>query len=121
MVARVFLSLLLLAAPALPAVAQGDLGTLETGRYKCELPGDAMGLASVPLPDMWFDVTNASTYVSERGNGTYLLEGKRVTFTRGPFEGMQFIRSGARTLKVINGQGDRAKMRCVRSGRGAAD
>ena len=121
MVERFIPAMLLAAFVAIPVRAQGDLGTLQTGRYLCELPGDAMGLASIPLQDMWFDVTNATTYVSSAGSGIYLLEGKRLTFTRGPLEGMQFTRVSPRTLKVFNGQGDRAKMRCVRSGRGAAD
>lgn len=121
MVFRLVPVLLLAACPVAPAFAQGDLGTLPTGRYFCELPGDAMGLASVPLKDMWFDVTNAATYVSSGGSGTYLLEGKRLTFTRGPLEGMQFTRVGQGTLKAANQKPERAKMRCVRSGRGAAN
>jgi hypothetical protein len=102
------------------ARAEGRLGTLEPGRYLCELPGDAAGLASVPLPDMWFDVVNASSYTAPAGSGTYLLTGETLVFTRGPMKGMKFTRIGARTLKVVDGAGERAKMRCVRTGRGAA-
>lgn len=116
--------LYLTAAAALSATAaraDGRLGTLEAGRYLCELPGDASGLASIPLHDVWFDVVNASSYTASTGGGTYLLTGKTLVFTRGPMKGMKFTRVGARTLKIVDGVGERAKMRCVRSGRGAAD
>lgn len=118
------IALFLAAAAALsatPARADGRLGTLEPGRYLCELPGDAAGLASIPLDGMWFDIINASSYTASAGSGTYLLTGKALVFTRGPMKGMKFTRMGARTLKVVGSTGERAKMRCVRSGRGAAD
>lgn len=103
------------------AHAQGRLGTLEPGRYLCELPGDAAGPASIPIEGAWFDIVNASSYAGAEGRGTYLLTGKSVIFTRGPMEGMKFVRTGARTLKSVGLSGELANMRCVRSGRGAAD
>jgi hypothetical protein len=103
------------------AKAEGRLGTLEPGRYLCERPGDAAGLASIPLQEMWFDVINASSYSAPNGSGTYLLTGKNLVFTRGPMQGMRFVKVGARTLKIVDGTGELAKLRCVRSGRGAAD
>jgi len=106
---------------AAPALAQGELGTLPTGRYLCEVPGDAAGLASRPVDGHWFDVVNASRYVSEGGDGTYLLTGKSVVFTRGPMRGARFAWNGMRALKRTDLSGDLAKMRCVRTGRGAAD
>ena len=110
---------ILLAAEAVAstgAQAAGPLGTLPLGRYLCELPGDAAGLASKPVPRAWFDVINASSYDSERGDGTYLLTGDEVVFTRGPMRGARFERSGARTLKRTDLIGPQAKMRCVRTG-----
>lgn len=98
------------------AQAEGPLGTLPLGRYLCELPGDAAGLASKPIPGAWFDVINASSYDSERGDGTYLMTGEEVVFTRGPMRGARFERSGARTLKRTDLIGAQAKMRCVRTG-----
>jgi hypothetical protein len=103
------------------AHGEGRLGTLEPGRYLCELPGDAAGLASVPIQEAWFDIVNASSYAGAEGRGTYLLTGKKVVFTRGPMQGMQFVRTGARTLKAVGLTGELSAMRCVRSGRGAAD
>ena len=113
--------ILAVALCATPVLAQGDLGTLPTGRYLCELPGDAAGLASRPVEGYWFDVVNASRYVSEGGDGTYLLTGKTVVFTRGPMHGARFEWNGMRALKRTDLKGDLAKMRCIRTGRGAAD
>ena len=121
MVARLALVLATAALAASPAAADGRLATLEAGRYLCELPGDAAGLASVPIQEMWFDVINASSYVTSEGSGTYLLTGKTVVFTRGPMKGLKFTRTGARSIKLVEGEGAPPKMRCVRSGRGAAD
>lgn len=109
----------LCAAP--PVLAQGDLGTLPTGRYLCEVPGDATGLASRPVDGYWFDIVNASRYVSEGGDGTYLLTGKTVVFTRGPLKTARFEWNGMKGLKRTDLTGELAKMRCVRTGRGAAD
>ena len=103
------------------AHGEGRLGTLEPGRYLCEVPGDAAGLASIPIQEAWFDIVNASSYAGAEGRGTYLLTGKTVVFTRGPLQGIRFVRSGGRTLKAVGLTGDLEKMRCVRSGRGAAD
>lgn len=113
--------ILALALCAGTAHAQGDLGTLPTGRYLCELPGDAAGLASRPVDGHWFDVVNASRYVSDGGDGTYLLTGKSVVFTRGPMRGARFEWNGMRALKRTDLAGELARLRCVRTGRGAAD
>ena len=110
-------ALLLAAAIASSApAAEGPLGTLPTGRYLCELPGDAAGPASLPVAGAWFDITNASSYVTEGGDGTYLLTGQNVVFTRGPLRGAKFERTGARALKRTDIGGPYAKLRCVRTG-----
>ena len=109
--------LLFAAAVASPlAAAEGPLGTLPTGRYLCELPGDAAGPASRPVAGAWFDVINASSYVTDGGEGTYLLTGDSVEFTRGPLRGAKFVRTGARALKRTDIGGPYAKLRCVRTG-----
>lgn len=99
------------------AHAQGPLGTLPLGRYLCELPGDASGLASVPVAGAWFDIVNASSYAAAEGHGTYLLQGDTVVFTRGPMRGARFERTGVRTLRRTDLTGPLARMRCVRTGR----
>jgi hypothetical protein len=111
--------LLYAAAIAAPlAAADGPLATLPTGRYLCELPGDAAGPASRPVAGAWFDIINASSYVTEGGAGTYLLTGDNVVFTRGPLRGAKFVRTGARALKRTDIGGAYAKLRCVRTGSG---
>lgn len=108
-----------LAAVMLAAAAGAQDGpmTLPTGRYLCELPGDATGPASVKVEGAWFDIVNASAYVTEGGGGTYLLNGKTLVFTRGPLKGAKFERTGARALRRLEAQGQFAKLRCVRTGR----
>lgn len=104
------------AATGAPA-ADGPLGTLPLGRYLCELPGDAAGPASIPVEGAWFDIVNASSYAAEGGNGTYLLTGKNLVFTRGPMRGARFERTGMRALKRVDLTGPLAKMRCIKTGR----
>ena len=110
--------MLAFALAAFGAQAQGPLGTLPLGRYLCELPGNAAGLASVPVEGAWFDIVNASSYVAAEGQGTYLLQGDAVVFTRGPMRGAQFERTGVRTLRRTDLAGPLARMRCVRTGGG---
>ncbi len=109
-------------AIALPAQAQGHgkLGTLQPGRYLCELPGDAAGPASRPVEGAWFDIINAGTYAAANGRGTYLRTGEKVTFTRGPLKGARFERRSDQTLRRLDLPGEMAKLRCVRTGRGSS-
>lgn len=119
MIADRFSAVLLLAALASTSAvaAKGPLGTLPLGRYLCELPGDAAGPASRPVAGAWFDIINASSYVAEGGDGTYLLTGDDMVFTRGPMRGARFERSGVRALKRLDLTGELAKMRCIKTGR----
>jgi hypothetical protein len=103
-----------LSVPAMAAPG-GNLGTLPLGAYHCALPGDAAGQAWIPLEDKNFTIDNASTYLTSKGSGTYLLTGKRVIFTRGPMNGMRFERTGSSTLRWIDENGDLANVRCVRT------
>ena len=113
-----FAAVLLALALAAPASlsAKGPLGTLPLGRYLCELPGDAAGPASLPVAGAWFDIVNASSYVAEGGDGTYLLTGENVVFTRGPLRGARFERTGIKALRRTDIGGPYAKLRCVRTG-----
>ena len=113
-VSSLVIALAAFAAPA--ASAQGPLATLPLGRYLCELPGDAAGPASRPVAGARFDIVNASSYVSEGGDGTYLLTGKQLVFTRGPLNGARFERTGPRALRRTDVGGPFAKLRCVRTG-----
>ena len=107
---------LLMAATLAPAQAQGRLGLLPQGEYVCALPGKADGAAWNEVEKRNFAITGASSYRAGNGSGTYLLEGKRVTFTRGPMKGMEMMRVSSGMLQDIDRKGKLGRMRCHRSG-----
>ncbi len=99
-----------------PALAQGQIGTLERGQYVCELPGDAGGDVGIEQPQENFRIASASRYVAEDGNGTYLRRGDVVTMTSGPRNGVQYkVISEGFLRKMENGEPGR--LRCIRRGR----
>ena len=108
----------LTAALVSPASAQGRLGLLEQGLYVCALPGDADGAAWQEQPARSFAITGASSYRANKGgSGTYLLEGTRVTFTRGSLKGVQLMRIKATgLLQELNADGSLGRLRCHRTG-----
>ncbi len=112
-------ALLLIAAVAhpLPATAaEGDLGTLATGDYRCELPGDALGPAGRRVAAADFAISGSSAYLSTEGTGRYLLAGTVVTFTSGPRKAERYRRVSANFLRRLNPDGSDGDLRCVRSG-----
>ncbi|RJY08700.1 elongation factor P [Aurantiacibacter aquimixticola] len=107
----------LLAIPALaaaPVAAQEMIGTIERGVYRCELPGDAGGPASIAQPEESFTILSASRYSSPQGNGTYLRRGSRVTMTSGPRNGTTYAIVGDGFLRKIE-NGEPSRLRCIRS------
>ena len=104
---------LILAAP-LAAVPGGNIGTLPTGVYRCELPGDALGPVGHRAPEADFVILTASAYRARDGAGSYLLIGDRVIITSGPFKGRRFHRITAHFLRAIRPDGEDGPMRCVR-------
>lgn len=113
-----FLSALLpvIAMSGAPAVAQGRLGLLPQGEYICSLPGNAGGAAWQEVPGQSFTVTGSSGYRMESGNGTYLKEGKRVTFTRGPLRDKRMMQVSTGMLQEIDRNGSLGRLRCHRMG-----
>jgi len=108
---------LLLTAGPLHA-RQGDaIGTLSTGRYICELPGNALGQAGLRQPDADFSVISASSYITEAGSGSYLLIGDILTMTSGPRRGERFHRISDGFLRRIGDDGTDSALRCIRSNR----
>jgi len=103
-----------LAAVPADAVPGGALGTLETGKYYCELPGDASGPVGRHVPDADFRVISASSYEAEGRIGSYLLTGDRVTMTSGPRQGRKFHRVGRGFLRAVEADGSDGALRCVR-------
>ena len=117
---KIFASILAMTAAtivAVPADAQGRLGLLPQGQYVCALPGAADGAAWRELENRNFVITGASSYRAGNTTGTYLLEGKRVTFTRGPMKGMRMMRVASGMLQEVDGEGKLGRMRCTHSGR----
>ena len=104
----------LTAAPALAQSSGGAIGTLPTGTYRCELPGDAAGRAGVRQPERDFAVTGSSTYTAGGAGGTYLMRGNRVQMTSGPMQGSRFAVMGSGFLKEIDANGTPGRLRCVR-------
>lgn len=103
---------LALAAPA-AAVPGGTIGTLEQGRYTCELPGDATGAAGVHVPEADFTVISASSYRANGTLGSYLLTGNRLVMTNGPHRGAKFNRMSRGFLRQVNADGSEGHLRCV--------
>lgn len=113
-----FLGALAVFAGMIPATlaAQGRLGVLPQGEYVCALPGDAAGAAYIEQPAMHFAITGASSYRAGASSGAYLLEDKRVTFTRGPLRGKRFLRIGSGMLQELDREGHLGRVRCHRAG-----
>ncbi len=101
------------AAPLPPPVPGGDIGTLEQGRYTCELPGDATGPAGRHVPDADFTVMTASNYRAHGRQGSYLLTDDRVVMTNGAFKGRQFHRLSRGFLRELTADGKDGPLRCV--------
>ena len=104
----------LLATP--PAQAQGRLGLLEQGEYVCGLPGSATGPAWREMEAHNFSITGASSYRTDKGSGTYLMEGKRITFTRGPMKGERMMLLSSGLLQELEKDGKLGRLRCHRAG-----
>jgi hypothetical protein len=100
------------AAPAV-AVPGGPIGTLAQGHYTCELPGDALGLAGLPVPDADFTVVSASSYRAKGRLGSYLLTGDDIVMTSGPHRGQKFHRLSRGFLRRTGPDGEDTKLRCV--------
>ncbi|MEZ5679723.1 MAG: elongation factor P [Erythrobacter sp.] len=109
-------AILLAGASTGPLAAQGRLGLVEQGEYICALPGDATGAAWIVQEGKGFAIIEGSSYRTERGSGTYLAEGRQVTFTRGPLKGMKLMRLGSGLLQEIGRDGKLGRLRCHRAG-----
>lgn len=104
------------ALAAAPSLAQGRLGLLEQGEYVCALPGTADGRAWNEVEGHGFSITGASSYTTGKGSGTYLLEGRRVTFTRGPLKGHKMMLVSSGLLQELGRDGKLGRLRCHRAG-----
>lgn len=107
-----------LAAASASAVPGGEIGTLPTGRYLCEKPGDVTGLVAVRVPEHDFRVLASSSYAVNGERGSYLLTGDRMVMTGGPFEGRTFHRSSPGYVRELGPDGQPGELRCVLHARG---
>lgn len=96
--------------------AATDLEVLEQGRYACALPGDATGPALRSMGEHDFTVTLGSSYSSAAGDGTYLLAGDLLTFTRGPFKDESFRRTESGLWRQFDEKGGTGRLTCNRIG-----
>jgi hypothetical protein len=101
------------APPTPPAVPGGLIGTLELGKYTCELPGDAGGPVRVAAKDFDFVVIHGSSYRAAGSRGSYLLTGDVVTMTGGKLRGLKLHRISAGFLRQVAKDGSDGDMRCV--------
>lgn len=98
-----------------PAMAiTGELGTLPTGRYICELPADGSGPPSLQVPHANFTILRASRYRGDEGTGIYLLTGDLLVMTTGPRQGERYARKTSGFLRMLDAQGNESRLRCVR-------
>jgi hypothetical protein len=109
------IAIMLTAALAAPAFAQGAIGTVARGTFACELPGDAAGRAGIPQPERNFTIESASRYSSPQGGGSYLRRGSTLTMTSGPRQGESFLVVSEGFLRLIE-NGSPGRLRCVRQG-----
>lgn len=97
-----------------PAMAiTGELNTMPTGRYVCELPGDGSGPASLHVPDSDFSILRASRYRGKEGTGIYLLTGDLLVMTSGPRQGDRYARKTNGFLRMLDADGNESHLRCV--------
>jgi len=110
---------LLAITSATPAFAApgGDLSTLHNGRWTCEMPGTAVSQPK-PEADEGFRIMPDSSYRTPDGTsgGGYLLLGRALTFTSGPYNGRRFEAQSASTVLQLDSDGRRTGLRCVRVG-----
>lgn len=104
-----------LAAPV-HAAPGGKLATIETGRWYCELPGDAETIA-VPQPAEDFTAIPDSSYeLADGQTGTYLRLGNEVMLTSGPRGGERYRMSSEAMMHKLDAAGKEMSLRCVRAG-----
>ena len=102
------------AAMSAPHMSDETLHTLQPGYYQCEYPGQADGPVGIYAPDESFTVVSASGYsVQDRGAGLYLVRGRLVQMTTGPFKGQRYRRITSNMMRKLDPDGEPGRLRCV--------
>lgn len=112
--ALIALALAMPLASPVSGTPSGEIGTLPAGTYRCELPGDALGPIGRPQVEDDFTVVTASTYRAGGRLGSYLLVGKHLVMTTGPFKGRRYHVLSPYFLRLILPDGHDGPLRCVR-------
>ena len=109
-------AILAFAATPAGAVPGGNLGVLLNGPWTCEIPGDAVVRPVAQQADNFRIVADSSYVIADGSSGTYLRLGNEVRMTSGPFNGRRFLMSSDAMMRLLDGQGRRTGLRCVRAG-----
>lgn len=96
-----------------PPVPGGLIGTLEQGKYTCELPGDASGPTRIQASEFDFTIVRGSSYRADGRRGSYLLTGDVVQMTGGKLKGLKLHRVSNGFLRRIEPDGQDGELRCV--------
>ncbi|MBB4856839.1 hypothetical protein HNO88_000136 [Novosphingobium chloroacetimidivorans] len=102
-----------LAARKVPPVPGGLIGTLDPGKYSCELPGDASGPTRIQATEFDFTVVRGSSYRAAGRRGSYLLTGDVVQMTGGKLKGLKLHRVSDGFLRRIEPNGQDGELRCI--------
>lgn len=96
-----------------PPVPGGLIGTLDQGRYTCEMPGVAGGPVRIAAKEFDFTVVRGSSYRAGGQRGSYLLTGDQVTMTGGALKGLKLHQISRGFLRRVEADGSDGEMRCV--------
>lgn len=96
------------------AVPGGALRVLQKGNWVCESAGDATTPPVRQLQDSFRVIADSSYRTTNGEGGTYLLLGKELAMTGGPFAGRRYRLTGQGMLHPLDAKGVPTPERCVR-------
>ncbi|MFA7585833.1 MAG: hypothetical protein WCY11_06505 [Novosphingobium sp.] len=96
------------------AAPNGEIQTMLTGFYRCELPGNALGPAGQRQAEQDFRIVNGSSYQADGRVGSYLLTDNVLVMTSGPRKGQRFRKITPGFLRKLGPSGAEDALRCVR-------
>lgn len=111
---------LCLASPSIAAPG-GALGTIEPGKWFCEVPGDAAAPAKAVPTENFTAVKDSSYRAADGSEGHYLLLGDVLTMTSGALRGNRYTLDSQATMRKLGPSGEPVALRCVRAGDPAAN